>query len=164
MLVVVGVAAICVVFMFYTCFATSLHRCCFSIFVASGFWLHVWCGRWLACRLKGYYYYYYHVVERLLMGRLVILAMLLLTSIPPLSVSLSLFALSVCSMQAAILSVVGSKMNEMWQYFSRFTPGFSGKVICFSEWRLPSSCAVCCFVFFSVVCCVPRCSCSTEIL
>eukprot|EP00752_Nemacystus_decipiens_P005637 g5101.t1 len=31
-------------------------------------------------------------------------------------------------MQASILSVVGNKMNEMWHNFSRFTPGFSGKV------------------------------------
>lgn len=45
-----------------------------------------------------------------------------------LSVSLRPF---VCSTQAAILSVVGNKMNEMWQNFSRFTPGFSGKVIWF---------------------------------
>eukprot|EP00903_Cladosiphon_okamuranus_P008634 g8280.t1 len=31
-------------------------------------------------------------------------------------------------MQASILSVVGNKMNSMWHDFSRFTPGFSGKV------------------------------------
>lgn len=36
--------------------------------------------------------------------------------------------LSAYSMQASIVSVVGNKMNEMWQNFSRFTPGFSGKV------------------------------------
>ncbi|CAM9823302.1 unnamed protein product, partial [Hapterophycus canaliculatus] len=31
-------------------------------------------------------------------------------------------------MQAAILIYVGTRMNEMWESFSRVTPGFSGKV------------------------------------
>ncbi|CAN0149120.1 unnamed protein product, partial [Ectocarpus sp. 4 AP-2014] len=31
-------------------------------------------------------------------------------------------------MQAAILSVVGRKMNEMWMTFMQVNPDFSGKV------------------------------------
>lgn len=36
--------------------------------------------------------------------------------------------------QAAILAVVGNKMNAIWKEFVRWNPGFNGKV-----WRSPPS-------------------------
>lgn len=36
--------------------------------------------------------------------------------------------LRLCRTQAAILVVVGKKMNKMWKEFARLNPGFTGKV------------------------------------
>ena len=50
--------------------------------------------------------------------------------------------LHLCRTQAAILKVVGNKMNAMWKKFLLVNPGFSGKVPTSHGFLILSSCVL----------------------